>query len=208
MEILRFEEASSTAPKRKKSSKGYLTVGFVAALFGISTAFASTTIAINGSTPIALGQGVSAVTACDPSITIIPSTSMTVDDAVPTFHLSSLQISNVNGATANATTGLGCGGKTFDLQIFKTATDGSTSAYTCGDLNKTADGAFPTITYELLGGTITINPVSTPASKCADAKISFPIPTKVGGGNWSFTIQFPDGAPSDISYFTLVSKDS
>lgn len=207
MEILRFEEASSTAPKRKKSSKGYLTVGFVAALFGISTAFASSTIAINGSTPIALGQGVSAVTACDPSITIIPSTSMTVDAEVPTFHLSTLQISGVDGATTNATTGLGCGGKTFDLQIFKTATDGSTSAYTCGDLNTTADGAFPTITYEL-GGTITINPVSTPASNCADAKISFPIPTKVGGGNWSFTIPFPAGAPSDISYFTLVSKDS
>jgi len=207
MEILRFEEAQSSVPKRKKSSKGYLTIGFVAALFGISTAFASSTISINSDAPIALGQGVSFVTSCDTSINIIPSTSMTVDDEVPTFHLNSLQISDVDGATTNATTGLGCGGKTFDLQIFKTAIDGSTSAYTCGDLNKTGDGAFPIITY-VLGGTITINAVSTPASNCTDAKISFPIPTKDGGGNWSFTIPFPAGAPSDISYFTLVSKDS
>jgi hypothetical protein len=204
MEILRFEEAQSSVPKRKKSSKGYLTIGFVAALFGISTAFASSTISINSDAPIALGQGVSFVTSCDTSINIIPSTSMTVDDEVPTFHLNSLQISDVDGATTNVTTGLGCGGKTFDLQIFKTATAGSTSAYTCEDLNQTLEGAFPTFTYE--SGTIT--PSSTPASNCAFDKISFPIPTKVGGGNWSFTVSFPAGAPSDISYFTLVSKDS
>ena len=41
MEILRFDEVSTSAPKRKKSSKGYLAVGFVATLFGISSAFAN-----------------------------------------------------------------------------------------------------------------------------------------------------------------------
>ena len=47
MEILRFEEATPTAPKRKKSSKGYLTLGFVAALFSVGSAFATTTSSIN-----------------------------------------------------------------------------------------------------------------------------------------------------------------
>ena len=46
MEILRFEEATPTAPKRKKSSKGYLTIGFIATVFGLGSAFATTSSSI------------------------------------------------------------------------------------------------------------------------------------------------------------------
>ena len=102
MEILRFEEATTTAPKRKRSSKGFLTLGFVAAVFGIGTAFASSTITINSSVPIALGQGVSVVAACDDAMNVIPSTSMQVVADTPTFYLTSLGINGVNGATATA----------------------------------------------------------------------------------------------------------
>ena len=59
MEILRFEEAPSSAPKRKKSSKGYLAVGLVATLFGVSSAFATNSITINNDQNISLGQGIS-----------------------------------------------------------------------------------------------------------------------------------------------------
>jgi hypothetical protein len=81
MEILRFEEAAPVAPKRKKSSKGYLTVGFVAALFSVGSAFATTTssININARQPIALGQGISTFTTCDSKIAIIPTTILNVD---------------------------------------------------------------------------------------------------------------------------------
>jgi hypothetical protein len=203
MEILRFEEAPNTAPKRKKSSKGYLTVGFIAALFGISTAFASSTIAINGSAPVALGQGVSLVTACDESISIVPSTSMQVKDGTPTFFLSSLRISDVNGERATAETlGLGCGGKTFDVQLFH-GTGGSTTAYTCDELNPDLDPTFPNVLYT--GGS-----TGTTTSSCSTVELgktlSFVIPDS-GPGDWSFTIPFTK-APSDISYFTLVSRDS
>jgi hypothetical protein len=78
MEILRFEEATTTAPKRKKSSKGYLTIGFVAALFSVGSAFATTTssININGRDPIALGQGITTFTTCDSKIAILPITKL------------------------------------------------------------------------------------------------------------------------------------
>ena len=81
MEILRFEEATTTAPKRKKSSKGYLTLGFVAALFSVGSAFATTTssININNRQPIALGQGITTFTTCDRKIAIIPTTSLNGD---------------------------------------------------------------------------------------------------------------------------------
>ena len=67
MQILRFEDAPEVAPKRKKSSAGWIGLGLVAALFGVSTAFASGTIAINGeaNSTINLAQGVVAITACD-----------------------------------------------------------------------------------------------------------------------------------------------
>ena len=81
MEILRFEEATPTAPKRKKSSKGYLAVGFVATIFGLGSAFATTTssININNRESISLGQGITSFTTCDNKIAIIPVTKLNGD---------------------------------------------------------------------------------------------------------------------------------
>ena len=77
MEILRFEEAPTGAPKRKKSSRSFIALGFVATLFGVSTAFASSTITINNpDNTIALGQGVSVFTTCDTEIGVEPITSL------------------------------------------------------------------------------------------------------------------------------------
>ena len=73
MEILRFEEAAPTTPKRKKSSKGYITVGFVAALFSVGSAFATTTssITVNGGQNISIGQGITTFTTCDEFLSLI-----------------------------------------------------------------------------------------------------------------------------------------
>ena len=195
MEILRFEEATTTAPKRKRSSKGFLTLGFVAAVFGIGTAFASSTITINSSVPIALGQGVSVVAACDDAMDIVPSTSMEVVAEEPTFYLTSLGINGVNGATATAASeGQGCGGKFFDLQLFSA----TSTAYTCTQLLQPDPEILPTVAYT--GGTS-----GTTGSTCESSKLSFEVPIKVSG-DWAFTIPFTK-APSEISYITLVSRD-
>ena len=196
MEILRFEEATTTAPKRNRSSKGFLTLGFVAAVFGIGTAFASSTITINSSVPIALGQGVSVVAACDDAMDVIPSTSMQVVADKPTFYLTSLGINGVNGATATAASeGRGCGGKYFDLQLFSA----TSTAYTCTQLLQPDPRDLPTVSYTD-GATS-----STKTSSCGSSKLSFQVPIKASG-NWDFTIPFTK-APSEISYITLVSRD-
>jgi hypothetical protein len=186
MEILRFEEATTTAPKRKKSSKGYLTIGFVATIFGLGSAFASNTIAINGNAPIALGQGVTIVTACDTSISISPITSMTVEAGGPKFYMNELQIGDVNTSLPDAD-GFGCGGTTFDIQIF----DAGNNPYTCAALNPGV------IAQELLG--------AAQALTCGDDnKLSFEV-SSLKPGDRAYTISFTN-APSDISLITLVTR--
>jgi hypothetical protein len=187
MEILRFEDAGSTTPQRKKSSKGMLAVGLVATLFGISSAFASSTITINGAAPIALGQGVTAVTACDTAIRIVPSTEMTVETGTPTFFMTSLSINDIDAKRQDAASGLGCGGKIFDLQVFNS----SSTPYACSELNPGA------VAQELGGDPQTLT--------CSTNKLSFPVSEADSDRNYliSFT-----KAPSDISYITLVTRES
>jgi hypothetical protein len=188
MEILRFQEATTTAPKRKKSSKGYLTAGFVATLFGLGSAFASNTIAINGSAPIGLGQGVILVTACDSEIAVAPITEMIVEDpGGPTFYMSELQISGIDATATDAVTGLGCGGTIFDVQIY----DGNNVPYSCVDL-KIGDGPASVV------GDLVV-PICTGAGL---NKLSFDV---LAAGNSDYFITF-DKAPSDISYITLVTR--
>jgi hypothetical protein len=124
MEILRFEEATTTAPKRKRSSKGYLTAGFVATLFGLGSAFAtaSSSIQINNDLPISLGQGITAFTTCDSKIAVIPATALNEEGT--TFGLTKVTI----GATYNSDIGYlinagdppGCKGVDFVIKFYKT----------------------------------------------------------------------------------------
>ena len=95
MEILRFEESDAPAPKKKRPSKGLLALGLVAALMGIGTAFASSTITLNKDNITPLGAGVTAVTTCDQEIGMVPQTDLVFDsEETPDsfFTLSSLDI--------------------------------------------------------------------------------------------------------------------
>lgn len=189
MEILRFDDAGSSTPQRKKSSKGMLVVGLVATLFGISSAFASSTITINGAAPIALGQGVTAVTACDTAISLVPSTEMSIETGTPTFFMTSLAINGIDASVSDSTTaGLGCGGKIFDIQIF----DGSNTPYSCAALNAKA-------TVKDVKGD------DRPLT-CSTNKLSFTV-VGVADTNRPYLIEFTK-APSTISYITLVTRES
>ena len=125
MEILRFEEATPTAPKGKKSSKGYLTIGFIATVFGLGSAFATTSssIQINNDAPISLGQGITAFTTCDSKIAVIPET--TLNEERTTFGLTKVTIgASYNGdddylinSTESPT---GCGTVDFVIKFYKT----------------------------------------------------------------------------------------
>jgi hypothetical protein len=203
MEILRFEDSTSPAPKRKKSSKGYITLGFVAAVFGIGSAFATTTVEINSGDGISLGQGVTLAAACDTDIDIVPITAMTVETpGGPTFYLTELQINGIGARETNLDAVpdpiTGCGGQVFDVQIFDTATP--TTAYGCGVLVPL--GANPLKIYE---GSVEVANLRT--ITCESSTLSFPIATALDGVDRNYKIVFGK-APSDISYITLVSRES
>ena len=198
MEILRFEDQGPSAPHRKKSSRGFLVVGLIATLFGISSAFATSTIQINGGSNVDLGQGVVKVTGCDPEVNVIPHTSMTVENSGPTFYLDSINISNVDTQTAHDN-GLGCSGKTFDVQVFYADKNDSNKikAYSCNDLN---DSHFSASYFQGTNTTIT--------SGCTASTLSFTMPVQsafTSNLNPEFVLHF-EKAPSDISYITLVSR--
>lgn len=140
MEILRFEEAPTNAPQRKKSSRGFIALGFVATLFGVSTAFASSTITINNpENTIALGQGVSVFTTCDTEIGIEPITSL--DSAnVSQFGLTKIIIGSTTFSDDDAfkinNTLAGCLGTDFVVKFYNSAslTDKTTPIDICDDI--------------------------------------------------------------------------
>ena len=195
MEILRFDDGGTPSHPRKKSSRGMLVVGLVATLFGISSAFATTTVAINSNQGVSLGQGVTLAAACDSEIKVVPITSMTVEGDVPTFYLTKVQFKEIDVDTGTATTTpptYGCGGKTFDIQIFNPST---ALPYSCGEL----EGFGRAIAYDGAGGT----EVST---GCASSTLSFQITTALSGDK-DYEVIF-NKAPSDISFITLVTRES
>jgi hypothetical protein len=192
MELLRFDDAGSTTLQRKKSSRGMLAVGLVATLFGISSAFATTSVSINDNQGVSLGQGVTLAAACDSEINIVPITSMTLEAGTPTFYLSKLQVKDIDvdtGDPAATPPTYGCGGKTFDVQIFNPATS---LAYTCLELEPTR-----AIAYDGSGTEVDTG--------CGDSTLSFAISTSTG--NQDYEIRFGK-APSNISYVTLVTRES
>ena len=203
MEILRFGEAGSSTPRRKKSSRGMIIAGLIATLFGVGSAFASTTISINTDVPVSIGQGVIAATACDTAITTTATMgeTSTVASPKPSFYLSSMTVTNVDTGTASsANGGVGCTGKYLNLQIFHTDTATATNLiYSCSALGLSTTANFVTVTYPLWTSSTCVSATGT---------IKFPIPGNGLVSNPVYTIPFPSTAPGDISYFTLVSSDS
>lgn len=207
MEILRFEEAPEGAPKRKKSSRSFLALGLVATLFGISTAFASSTIQINGpANLVALGQGVAAVLGCDPDVTITPDAGLTTLTATgspsvapaPTFNLSKITVSGIDTTTTDPASGLGCGGVDFKLQVFHTVAPSAGAkkeeAYSCSDLQGTAD--ITSSSGDFVVGKIV----------CATDAIYFRVKT-LSPGTLDGLVEIALNGSSDIDYITLVSTN-
>ena len=166
MEILRFNEAVSTSPMRKKSSRGMIALGLVATLFGVGSALASSTIQINSGDPINVGQGVSLVTACDEDnmidirfgTALKGKTEIDEEDDVgrgldkakgelrgkPVFFTNNIVLSKVDGRANNEETGFGCGTQYFTLQVYYNPSNDEIAdvvkPYTCGQLGLRGGG--------------------------------------------------------------------
>jgi hypothetical protein len=145
MEILRFEQVPESAPKRKKSSRGFLALGLVAALFGISTAFASSTITINADNNVNLGQGVVTVSGCDSNIGFKPVTKLSsnaTDFQVTDFVIGyDWSTSNDNGLIDTTA----CNLKQMKISLYKDKVGGGVDLVPCWktykDASTSADAA-------------------------------------------------------------------
>ena len=118
MQILRFDEVDAPTPKRKRPSKAWLALSMVAALMGVGTAFASSTIQLNN---VQLGQGVTSVVACDNSIGVVPTTGFVFDTEHTAAHfaLKTLAIgSSETNLGGSGTVSSMCSDKIFKITLY------------------------------------------------------------------------------------------
>jgi len=214
MEILRFDESDVPAPKRKSASKGWLALGLVATLMGVGTAFASSTINVNGNNLASLGQGVSLVTGCDNEINVAPQSGVDISNEKPEFRLSSIDFSdiNTNAKDTNETTGSpspspnpnlgkGCGGQAFMIQIFsKPSGEDHPQAIDCEALYGSGESSNPAVSGNAATGNITTR---TGTNGCA---IYVEIATSdKSNGVFHLNNLIYSG---DVSYITVVSVEN
>ena len=174
MEILRFDNAGSTSPQRKKSSKGMLAVGLVATLFGISSAFASSTITINTTNTVDLAQGVVQVTGCDSKIGVQPVTELTKDETgTAIFAVTAVTIGyKYDTSTAGYIDTTECASKALKIQFYKDIA-GTPTALTCPQLT----GNFDKVGTDLIGKVSVTQTGTSNATgfKCQNSAITFAV---------------------------------
>ena len=211
MQILRFEDDETPVLKKKRSTKGILVIAAAAVFFGVGTAFASSTININGGAGVTLGQGVSRVTGCDETMTVAtaaglltatepapsPSSSATpVAAPKPTFYLNTLKLSNID-STPTRGDGTGCGNKFLKIQLFYTvdvAGAKTETARTCTEMN--APATIPSS-----------NNSANSKYTCKDGAIYLQIPA-TSLADYQDTITFPNTLNADLDYVAIMSTDS
>jgi hypothetical protein len=117
MEILRFDEPDAPTPKRKRPSKAWLALSLVAALMGVGTAFASSTINLNN---VQLGQGVTSIVSCDQNIGVVPKTGLSFpEEASAYFELKNIVIGSPDTALGMpGTVSDECAGKIFKITLY------------------------------------------------------------------------------------------
>ena len=202
MEILRFDESERSSSPRKKSSRTWLLLGFFGVVLGIGSAFASSTIAINGNNKVDLGQGVSVVTACDTAVNISAQSGTTASGTSdPTFYLKTLSVSDLNTVTKTDATSPACGGKYLDLQVYHIS--GSNNVpYTCYEMGYDSGEL-----YAADGTTSLDNDVRNFA--CNSSTLSVYVkPGSEQHATLKFRFVDPKISTGDISNITIVSRDS
>lgn len=137
MEILNLGGSNdSSGPAPKKKFKVLLGVGLLAAVMGMGSTLAAS-ITLSSGSPVEFGQGVAATTACDSSLTVTPFSTYvnSSDSAKADFLFSSVTISNLDTATTNTSTGVGCGGRYLVLKAYTDTTTAGTNYATGGLLS-------------------------------------------------------------------------
>ena len=221
MEILRFDEADAPAPKRKRPSKAWLALSLVAALMGVGTAFASSTININTNNLASLGQGVASVVGCDDSINLVPASGVVYKDEAPAFQLTSIEASDIDLhsklSSQYSNAGKGCGNSTLELQVFSKVESEDPVALTCQQLYGDSPSSITLTGSGWKANAECINGVPTAGGTAAAIYFDISnIDTLVSGTDADDLTKHTTGTVTisglkwsgDVSYMTLVSLDS
>jgi hypothetical protein len=185
MEILSFE-GGAQAPRKKKPLGFILGIALIAGATTLgSTLAASVTI---GSAPITFGQGVVQAVACDSEITVTPVASfVNATGAGGAFRLGSITVAGLNNAATNATTGVGCGGKTLVIKVWDDA------------------GATPLTLATTAGSAITSPINATIGSTTANDGVTV---SSSGAGSLTYTIGSPTLNATSIFKITVEQQNA
>ena len=93
--------------RNNKNKKRLLILVALVGVMGIGGVVAATSITINSGTPLSLGAGYATATTCDTDVAI--TTSQAYDGSANIFKITEFDITGVDIASTNPTTGLGCG---------------------------------------------------------------------------------------------------
>jgi hypothetical protein len=144
MALLDIENEEVDKPLKRGLGKG-AKVAIGLALLIIVPAVATTlagTIAINSGSNIAFGQGIVQATACDPAITLTPTTSVNNAANGGIFKVNTIVLSGIADL---------CSGKTFKVQAFGNASSTALTLSADGD-GSPACVATPTLAASMLAG--------------------------------------------------------
>jgi hypothetical protein len=160
------------ARKRTRIFAGFITLISVT-YFG-STFAAS--ISLGSDSPIEFGQGSRAAVACD-STGITTAITETWNNATTYFKVNTLTLTGINNAVTNATTGIGCRGKTIKLALIGSSGklgigSGGTPETEISIVMPAADGAMSSGVTGALASAVTVGTYN--ASDGASLTITIP----------------------------------
>jgi hypothetical protein len=107
--------------RKKTKLKIAAGIGSLAAITGLGSTLAAS-ISLNSGQPVEFGQGVATTAACDADgITVTPTSEYV--PSTESFRLSGVTLSGINTDTPDATTGIGCAGKTLIIRAYTDDSD-------------------------------------------------------------------------------------
>jgi hypothetical protein len=158
--------------RNNKNKKRLLILVALVGVMGIGGVVAATSISINSGAPLSLGAGYATATTCDTDVAI--TTAQAYDGSANIFKITGFDITGVDIASTNPTTGLGCGATTPN--VMQLAVVAGASVYNASwTLASAASSDTRVYTFGATAGGTVVNPGATGIYYASVALTSFSI---------------------------------
>ena len=112
-----FDDPLEPSKERRRWTKPFLSLSAISAILVLSSTFASN-INLNNSAPVEFGQGVTAATSCDKTLTMTPLASFKNKSSGEFFAFSGVKISGIDGTAQTSSADEGCAGKYLTVKAY------------------------------------------------------------------------------------------